>query len=268
MSRTTPGRRTKGSVPSSTVWPDLHTADSSWRFCPCSMSSKMHAANPACPRPSPRTAAQVCTRRQRYRSPGRRSTRRRGTARLRSSSPTAATGSPGSGSKTVRPSSGAASREALMPVASSVRPTAPSSTRDEVWHYYTAVNTMHGGPMPPKTITIGRATWRLDGFVSLDAGHFGGVVETVLLQAAGGRLVVNADAGGGRLEIEVLTAEGSAAGGVHARTSVRQFKPTACARRWSGRGTRACLPASRCTCAFICEMPVSTASASTGSDAS
>ena len=80
---------------------------------------------------------------------------------------------------------------------------------DEVWHYYTAVNTMHGGPMPPKTITIGRATWRLDGFVSLDAGHFGGVIETVLLQAAGGRLVVNADAGGGRLEIEVLTAEGA-----------------------------------------------------------
>ena len=43
---------------------------------------------------------------------------------------------------------------------------------DEVWHYYTAVSTMHGGPMPPKTISIGLAKWRLDGFVSLDAGHF------------------------------------------------------------------------------------------------
>ena len=80
---------------------------------------------------------------------------------------------------------------------------------DEVWHYYTAVNTMHGGPMPPKTISIGRATWRLDGFVSLDAGHLGGVIETVALQAEGGRLVVNADAGGGRLEVEVMTAEGA-----------------------------------------------------------
>ena len=27
---------------------------------------------------------------------------------------------------------------------------------DEVWHDYTAVNTMHGGPMPPKTVSIGR----------------------------------------------------------------------------------------------------------------
>lgn len=80
---------------------------------------------------------------------------------------------------------------------------------DEVWHYYTAVNTMHGGPMPPKTISIGRAAWRLDGFVSLDAGHLGGVVETVPLLLEGDRLVVNADAGSGSLEVEVLTAEGA-----------------------------------------------------------
>ena len=45
---------------------------------------------------------------------------------------------------------------------------------DEVWHYYTGINTMHGGPMPPKRCVIGRVSWRLDGFVSLDAGAFEG----------------------------------------------------------------------------------------------
>ncbi|MDE0199898.1 MAG: hypothetical protein OXK78_16950 [Caldilineaceae bacterium] len=77
---------------------------------------------------------------------------------------------------------------------------------DEVWHYYTAVSTMHGGPMPPKTISIGLAKWRLDGFVSLDAGHFGGVVETVPLQLSGEGLEVNVDAGDGSLAVEVLSA--------------------------------------------------------------
>ena len=63
---------------------------------------------------------------------------------------------------------------------------------DEVWHYYTGINTMHGGPMPPKQCVIGRVSWRLDGFVSLDAAAFEGQVETVPLATAGGRLVVNA----------------------------------------------------------------------------
>ena len=84
----------------------------------------------------------------------------------------------------------------------------PIVVDDEVWHYYTAVSTMHGGPMPPKTISIGLAKWRLDGFVSLDAGHFDGVVETVPLQLLGEQLEVNVDAGAGSLAVEVLSAEG------------------------------------------------------------
>ena len=79
---------------------------------------------------------------------------------------------------------------------------------DEVWHYYTAINTLHGGPMPPKTATIARAAWRLDGFVSLDAGHFGGVVETVPLNLPSGQLVVNADASQGSLAVELLSPAG------------------------------------------------------------
>ena len=79
---------------------------------------------------------------------------------------------------------------------------------DEVWHYYTGVSTMHGGPMPPKTISIGLAKWRLDGFVSLDAGHFGGVVETVPLQLSADGLEVNVDARDGSLAVEALSASG------------------------------------------------------------
>ncbi|MYH61359.1 MAG: hypothetical protein F4148_06230 [Caldilineaceae bacterium SB0675_bin_29] len=85
------------------------------------------------------------------------------------------------------------------------RPIAPGA---EVCQYYTAINTMHGGPMPPKTATIARASWRLDGFVSLDAGHFGGIVETVPLKLPSGQLVVNADASQGSLAVELLSSSG------------------------------------------------------------
>ncbi len=84
----------------------------------------------------------------------------------------------------------------------------PVNCSDETWHYYTAINTMHGGTLPPKRATIARAAWRLDGFVSLDAGHFGGTVETVPLNLPAGKLVVNADASQGGLTVELLTADG------------------------------------------------------------
>ena len=84
----------------------------------------------------------------------------------------------------------------------------PVLARDEMWVYYTAITTPHGGALPAKRITIGRAAWRRDGFVSLDAGPEAGVVETVLLTAKGTRLEVNADASKGSLAVEVLTADG------------------------------------------------------------
>ena len=79
---------------------------------------------------------------------------------------------------------------------------------DEIWLYYTAITTGHGGAMPEKRITIGRAAWRRDGFVSLDAGKQGGLVETVPLELTADRLIVNADASHCRLAVEVLDAAG------------------------------------------------------------
>ena len=84
----------------------------------------------------------------------------------------------------------------------------PAVVNDQVWVYYTAITTTHGGPMPPKRCSIGRASWRLDGFVSLDAGPSGGTVETVPLKVTGDRLVVNADAADGSLELEILSSAG------------------------------------------------------------
>lgn len=79
---------------------------------------------------------------------------------------------------------------------------------DVTWAYYTAINTGHGGPIPPKRLTIGRAEWRRHGFASLDAGPRGGRLETRPLQLARNALVVNADASRGELRVGLLETSG------------------------------------------------------------
>ena len=77
---------------------------------------------------------------------------------------------------------------------------------DEIHWYYTGSTQTHGKLLKDKVMSIGRASWRLDGFVSLDGDD--GVVETVLLRLPDGRLEVNVDASGGSLGIEVLSPDG------------------------------------------------------------
>ncbi len=84
----------------------------------------------------------------------------------------------------------------------------PVIVDDELWFYYTAITTPHGGHLPEKKITVALARWRLDGFVSLGAGGQGGVIETVPLKISNRRLSVNADASGGSIRVEVLNAHG------------------------------------------------------------
>ena len=85
---------------------------------------------------------------------------------------------------------------------------APVEVGNEMWIYYAAFNTGHGATMPPKRATIGLATWRRDGFVSLDGGASGGEVETVPLETEAGALYVNANASRGSLRVEVLDESG------------------------------------------------------------
>lgn len=78
------------------------------------------------------------------------------------------------------------------------------SQGDEVHLYYTAYTATHGAPMRDKVATIGRATWRMDGFVSMDAAAAGGTVTTKLLKFDGRRLEVNAAAAPGSIRVELL----------------------------------------------------------------
>ncbi len=85
----------------------------------------------------------------------------------------------------------------------------PILAEDEVRLYYTGITTTHGGYMPKKRITIARAAWRQDGWVSLDAGEKPGTVETTPMAGTGQRLIVNADAAGGKLRAEVVDPSGA-----------------------------------------------------------
>jgi hypothetical protein len=85
---------------------------------------------------------------------------------------------------------------------------------DLTWLLYTAINTGHGAPMPPKRITIGRAEWRRHGFASLDAGSAPGLVETHPLRFAAPGLLLNADAAGGAVRVAVLESNGEPIAGL------------------------------------------------------
>lgn len=83
----------------------------------------------------------------------------------------------------------------------------PIVVGDELWQYYTALSAGHGGP-PDKSKGIALARWRLDGYVSLDAGSQRGRVETTPITDRTGALEINADASRGRVLVEVLDESG------------------------------------------------------------
>lgn len=84
----------------------------------------------------------------------------------------------------------------------------PVLTGDEMWMFYTGINTTHGGAMPPKRVSVARATWPRDRWVSLDADPKGAVAETVPLHLDDGEVEVNADAEAGEVRVEVMDAGG------------------------------------------------------------
>lgn len=85
---------------------------------------------------------------------------------------------------------------------------APVIVGDEMWIYYTAVTTPHGGLPPEKEQSIAVASWRIDGLASLQAGEKPGTIETHEFIPQGTSLSVNANVGKGRLAVEVLDATG------------------------------------------------------------
>jgi hypothetical protein len=93
----------------------------------------------------------------------------------------------------------------------------PVIHNDQMWMYYTAMTTTHGGALPEKRLSVARAAWPLDRMVSLDAGAEEGLLETVPLKFAGRRLWVNADASAGQLVVEVLDRDGQVLPGYAAK---------------------------------------------------
>jgi hypothetical protein len=110
---------------------------------------------------------------------------------------------------------------------------APVIVGDEMWMYYTAVTTPHGGLAPEKKQSIARASWRLDGLASLQAKESPGVVETHEFIPEGTRLSVNADLTQGRLMVEVLDTTGKTIEGFEKEGSAIENKDgTKLSIRW------------------------------------
>jgi len=85
--------------------------------------------------------------------------------------------------------------------------------RDGVWIYYCGTDVAHAGPnvarqTPKYPSSIGLATLRPDGFVSLDAGDRLGGVLTKPFPLPPGRLCLNADASRGSVSVSLCSAEG------------------------------------------------------------
>lgn len=97
---------------------------------------------------------------------------------------------------------------------------APVIVGDEMWMYYTAATTPHGGLAPEKEQSIARASWRLDGLASLRAKERPGTIETDEFIPEGTQLFVNADVGRGRLMVEVTDAAGRTLDGYEKETCV------------------------------------------------
>jgi hypothetical protein len=113
---------------------------------------------------------------------------------------------------------------------------APVIVGDEIWMYYTAVTTPHGGKPPEREMSIARAAWRIDGLASLQAGNQPGLVETHAFRPEGKKLFVNADVKGGRLMVEVLDANGKVIEGYEKETSLLEKQDsTRMAVTWNGR---------------------------------
>ncbi len=91
--------------------------------------------------------------------------------------------------------------------------TEPVIYKDEIWHYYTGINTTHGGTMPPKKISIARASWRIDGFASVTNVDSDGIIETVPFIFENDALKINADAANGEIIIELINPDGKAIDG-------------------------------------------------------
>ncbi len=90
--------------------------------------------------------------------------------------------------------------------------------------YYGAMNRTHGGSSitQRQTAQIAKASWRIDGFVSLsNGGNDTGVIVTRPFVFTGDQMYINADCTGGSLQVELQDANGSIIPGYSKAESVK-----------------------------------------------
>ncbi len=117
---------------------------------------------------------------------------------------------------------------------------------DDVYVYYTAHDVTHAGYIARGFLggIVSRAKYRLDGFMSLDAGYEGGEFTTPPLERGGTRLELNFDgSAGGEATLEVLDAGGKPVAGFSGADAARVrgngvAKPVA----WRGSADLSALP--------------------------
>ena len=108
---------------------------------------------------------------------------------------------------------------------------------DEISLYYTTLHCRHVNP-PPNTGIITRAIYRLDGFMSVDAGKPIGEFTTPAIIFDGGHLEINfSTSAGGWVEVEILDRAGKLIPG-YAVANTERIDGDSVAKRvsWGGRG--------------------------------
>jgi hypothetical protein len=114
---------------------------------------------------------------------------------------------------------------------------APVIVGDEMWMYYTASTTPHGGLAPEKEQSIARAAWRIDGLASLRAKNKTGIIETHEFVPEGSKLMVNADVKSGSLGVEVVDDDGKVIKGFDKESSlIEGHDSVRLAVRWKTTG--------------------------------
>jgi hypothetical protein len=83
----------------------------------------------------------------------------------------------------------------------------PIAMNDQLWFYYAGRRDLHNEVLSTVSGSMNLGTLRLDGFISMDTAGDEGTLVTRPLRLVGNSLLLNADAAGGEIRVELLDAD-------------------------------------------------------------